>query len=294
MSIPQQPENNNIQIQQVISDEIDILEYIKIFWQGKWYIIIITFAFAIGSVFYAKSLPNKYKSEALLAPVSEKKDALGGLSQLGGLASLAGVNLSSSGGIDKTALAIETLKSRNFLGKFITSHKLTPVLFKDVSPEPSIQKACLKLQSMISIISDNKTKMIRISIEHESSELAKQLVTDLISEINDNMKQRDLEEAQKSIDYLNTQISQTNLADIRSILYQLIEEQTKTLMLVNVRAEYIFKTIDPAIVPENKSKPNRAVIFITGTFIGVVLSLVLVLIKNAIVNMKNNKKQNKI
>src|SRR5690606_24613901 len=77
-----------------------------------------TFVFAVASVFYALSLPNIYKSEALLAPASEQKGA--GLSgQLGGLAALAGVSLGSGAGVDKTALALEVIKSRDFLGRFI-------------------------------------------------------------------------------------------------------------------------------------------------------------------------------
>ena len=48
---------------------------------------------------------------------------------------------------------------------------------------------------------------------------------------------RDIEEAEKSIAYLQQQISQTNIADLRTALYSLVEEQTKTLMLANVRDE---------------------------------------------------------
>lgn len=282
MTSPFNPESN-IQNQQSLNDEIDFSEMFKIIWKGKWVVIIITFIFAIGSIIYAKSLPNIYKSEALLSPVSEKKDGIGGLSQLGGLASLAGVSLGGGSGVDKTALAIETLKSRDFLSKFIKANNLTKDLFKNTTNnvEPSIQQACAKLQSMITIISDNKTKMIRIAIENESPELARDWVTKLIAEINANMKQRDMEEAKKSIDYLNNQIPQTNLADIKSILFQLIEEQTKTMMLVNVRDEYIFKTVDPAIAPEQKTKPQRSVICIFGTLMGVALSVGLLLFRNA-------------
>jgi len=287
MTSPYNPESN-IQNQKLLNDEIDFREMFKIIWKGKWVVISITFIFAIGSIIYAKSLPNIYKSEALLSPVSEKKDGISGLSQLGGLASLAGVSLGGSSGVDKIALAIETLKSRDFLSKFIKANDLTKELFKNTTNnvEPSIQQACAKLQSMITIIPDNKTKMIRISIENESPELARDWVTKLIAEINANMKQRDLEEAKKSIDYLNNQISQTNLADIKSILFQLIEEQTKTMMLVNVREEYIFKTIDSAIAPEQKVKPKRSSICISGTLLGVALSIGLLLIQNAFAKKK--------
>lgn len=110
-------------------DEIDLRELWNVIWRGKWIIIAITAIFAVASVFYALSLPNIYKSEALLAPAdSEQQGGLSGLSgQLGGLASLAGVNL-GGGKTDKTALAIEILKSREFFAKFAEKHNILPEL----------------------------------------------------------------------------------------------------------------------------------------------------------------------
>ena len=91
-----------------VDDEIDLKELFSAIWQGKWVIIVTTFIAAVIAVFYALSLPNIYKSEVLLAPAEENQG--GGMSalasQFGGLAAIAGVNL-SGGGADKTTLALE-------------------------------------------------------------------------------------------------------------------------------------------------------------------------------------------
>ena len=50
------------------------------------------------------------------------------------------------------------------------------------------------------------------------------------------------------------------------VFAQLIEEQTKTIMLANVSKDYVFDVIDPPVAPELKSKPSRAVICVLGTF----------------------------
>ena len=63
------------------------------------------------------------------------------------------------------------------------------------------------------------------------------------------------------------------------MLYQLIEEQTKTVMFANVREQYVLKTIDPALVPELKSGPKRAFICVLGMLLGGVLAVVIVLIR---------------
>ena len=74
----------------------------------------------------------------------------------------------------------------------------------------------------------------------------------LVEDINTDMKIRDKEEAERSIKYLQSQIANTNIVEQKTLLYQLIEEQAKTLMFAEVRDEYVFKTIDPALVPELK------------------------------------------
>ena len=54
----------------------------------------------------------------------------------------------------------------------------------------------------------------------------------------------------------------------------------ETVMLAEVRPEYVFKTIDPAVVPEEKSKPSRALICVLGTLLGGMLGVVIVLIRH--------------
>ena len=69
---------------------------------------------------------------------------------------------------------------------------------------------------------------------------------------------------------------------MRNLFYELIQSQTETMMLANVREEYVFKTIDPATVPEFKSEPKRALICILGTFLGGFLALIYVLVRHYI------------
>ena len=94
----------------VYDDEIDLRELFRVLWAGKWLIGGITFAAAAIAVVVALMLPNIYRAEALLAPNDQQ--GAGSLSSLaaqyGGLASLAGINL-STGSADKTALGLEVL-----------------------------------------------------------------------------------------------------------------------------------------------------------------------------------------
>ena len=49
-------------------DEIDLRELFSVLWEGKISILLVLALSAVISVAFALSLPNKYKSEALLAP----------------------------------------------------------------------------------------------------------------------------------------------------------------------------------------------------------------------------------
>jgi LPS O-antigen subunit length determinant protein (WzzB/FepE family) len=54
-------------------------------------------------------------------------------------------------------------------------------------------------------------------------------------------------------------------------------------MLAKVRQEYAFKTIDPAVVPEEKSEPNRALICVLGTLLGGMLAVLWVLVAHYVI-----------
>jgi uncharacterized protein involved in exopolysaccharide biosynthesis len=305
---------NDAQFPQQPDDEIDLRELFFVIWQGKWLIIAITAVFAIGSVVFAINQPNIYKSEALLAPADAEQGG-GGLAalagQFGGLASMAGINLGGKGGVDKTQMAIEVMKSRQFTSDFIQKHNILPDLIaakkwnmadntvtydgdiylaednkwiREVEapfkPEPSMQEAFKVFSKIVAANTDKETGMIKITVEHLSPFIAQQWVNWLIEDINKVMKERDVAEAIKSTAFLESKIEQTNVADIRSILYKLVEEQAKTIMFAEVRDEYVFKTIDPALVAEEKAGPKRALICVLGTLLGGMLAVMLVLIRH--------------
>lgn len=297
-------------------DEIDLAELWHAIWSGKLLIIVISSIFAISSIIYAINQPDIYRASTLLAPSSEQGGA-GGLAkmagQFGGLASLAGINL-GSGANDKTGLALEVLKSRVFIEEFINKHQLIvpliaaqgwdaeskELILNDkvyektadtwlVKSVPSPWQAYKAFIANLTITKSAETGMITLAIEHYSPEVATQWLLWLVNDINSTMREQDKVEAQNSIDYLSKKLQETQLADMQTVFYQLIEEQTKTIMLAEVSQEYVLKTIDPANAPEEKAKPKRALIVVLGTMLGGVLSLLIVLIRY----FNNKSSQNK-
>lgn len=297
-----------------IGDEIDLRELFDAFWKGKWIIIVTTIVFAVGAVLYSLSLPNIYKSDALLAPAESSSG--GGLSkmasQLGGLAALAGVNL-DAGESSQTDLAVQVMKSRQFVEAFISKHDLLVplmagkdwdlannklILDEDLySPSsgewlrepnglrgttPTAQEAFEVFnKEILSVNQDKESGLYTVAVKYYSPYLAQQWVNWLIEDINKVMRERTIAETSQNLAYLNAQLQKTAVADMQSMFYKLIEEQTKSLMLAEVQEEFIFKIVDPAVVPELEDGPKRALICVLGTLLGGMLGIAIVLLRFA-------------
>ena len=297
---------------QIEDDEIDLRELFATIWAGKLLIIRITSLFAVLAVVYALMQPNIYRSEALLSPVQAGDSASSLASKFGGLASLAGVSLPGGGGADKTAFAIEYIKSRAFLTTFINKHPdVLPELMaidkwnagnntisyiaelynaetgewvREVNfpkqPKPSVQQAHGKFKQQLSIAQDKDSGFVTLAIEHQSPYVAKKWVSWLIRDVNDVLRSKDIAQAERSIEYLQSEINNTSISEMRSSLFNLVKSQTHTIMLANASPEYIFKTVDPAVVPELKAKPKRALIAVLGTLLGGMLGVLIVLVRH--------------
>ena len=64
-----------------------------------------------------------------------------------------------------------------------------------------------------------------------------------------------------------------NLVGIAHYLNTSPEELTKKIMIANVREEYAFKIIDPAVVPEKKYAPSKRNIVIISFILGLFISV---------------------
>ena len=302
---------NEIQAPQTYDDEIDLRELFSVLWAGKKLIVAVTAVFAVVSVIYALSLANQYKASAVVSPADSGGSSLGSMAgQLGGLASLAGINI-GSGESNETQEAMEIMQSWGFMEEFIQTHDLQVPIYAaigwdkgsnnlkldndlyDVASQrwliedatggehraPSSWEVYQRFKSRVAVSQDKNSGLINVSVEYYSPQVAKQWVDLFISTINDYMRARKLEQVNRNIEYLTVQIEKTAIADMREVFYQLIEEQTKSKMLAEASPEYAFVTVSRAMVPEEKSQPKRALVCILGTLLGGMLSVLWVLVR---------------
>ena len=205
-----------------------------------------------------------YRATITFLPVADANQAgaLGSLaSQFGGLSALAGLSLSSDD--NKRVVGRAVLESRQFINDFIGHEELLPILFPDqwdaesrswidTENTPSMEDGYrLFVNDVMNIDEDRKSGLIRLGIEWTDPELAASWSNQLVEQVNQVMRDKTIDEATKSIQYLNEQLDQTQIVEIRLSIYRLIENQIQRIMLANVRDEYVFEMVDRALVPDS-------------------------------------------
>lgn len=284
------------------NDEINLYELFKTFWDSKWLISSITIASCIFIVLYSLSIPNVYRSSALVIPAQSQGSSMSGsLSGLGGLASMAGISIPSGNSNNKEE-AIAVLTSHQFLEDFIINNDiLLPLMASKgwdakknelilnskiydiknkkwagkTNTPPSIQEAVRSFRQIYIVSENKKNGFVTISIDFYSPYVSKQWIDLIIENINETMRVQAVSMATSSLNYLNEQISKTNISEIKIVLSELAKSETQKIMLSKSSPEYVFKTIDKAFAPEIKISPRRSVICIIGALVGFSLSLLI-------------------
>ena len=273
--------------------EFSFKNLLEAIWINRF--LIILFPLLVGSItaLYPLTLPNLYRAEILLATAESK--AQGPSIAQGGLAAMAGISL-PSGTDDKTLIAIETVKSKKFISEFLIRHEALPALMAPISWNStedilevgeyhgSIQQATEQWKRIFFVEKLSKVEpLVLMTITHISPTQARDWLVYIVEDLNKILSQRDVAEVKESIKYLEEQISNTNVSDLKELFYGMIESQTSKAMLAEVRSEYAFRVIDPAIAPELKHSPHRAVITIQSviySFIAITVLCVMLYINN--------------
>jgi hypothetical protein len=299
-------------------DEIDLRELFYVLLEGKWIIVSLTAFVSIIGVIYSLLLPNIYESKAMLVPVNSSSGISGALGSYSGLAGLAGISLPSGGDEGNSAKAIQKISSLSFFENNILPNIHLPDLMavkswnsktntltfddsiydtnsntwiRDYSyPQQQIPSAQESFEvfktAHLSLSEDKKSGFITLAIKHQSPFIAKQWVELVINQVNAFYRQKDKSESEKAVSYLNQQISITGLSEIKQVIAQLLQEETKKLTLIEANQYYVFDYIDPPAVMEKKSEPKRSLICILSALLGGMLSILLVLIRHYAFNKK--------
>jgi uncharacterized protein involved in exopolysaccharide biosynthesis len=275
-------------------------------WARRRLLIVATLATGILAAIVSLFIQPSYRATVLLAP-PEKSSESGGLAalagQFSGLADLAGVNLGGGGDIDQS---IALMTSRQFTEQFITSEHVLqamypklwdtaanrwikgddtrghesvfgwiaekigtqgPPIAKSTADGPSMWEAVKKFDQLRKVSKDKKTSLIVLTVDWRDPVVAARWANHLVSQLNQHARDRAIEYANRSLVYLNGELNNTHVLEMQQTIYRLIEREMRTQVSANVREEYAFRVLDPAIPPEERESPHRTLITLAAMFI---------------------------
>jgi uncharacterized protein involved in exopolysaccharide biosynthesis len=248
----------------------------------------------IGFALWAFLVPPTYRATVVVVPAGVEK-GLGGagamLGQLGGLASLAGLNLASGDSLTEEALAV--LQSREFGERFISDHDLLPRFFPHkwdgdrnqvgivADGRPTLAEGFRHFDENVRRVSrDKKSGLIMVSVDWTDREEAAAWANDLVGRINADMRTRAIESATASLAFLESERERTAFVETRQTINRLIEAQVSQRMIASVTPEYVFRVVDRALPPDAKDpvSPTRTFLLIAGPIVGLMLGAALALL----------------
>lgn len=238
---------------------------------------------------------NIYVSSAWLVPTKEAQGAgLSGLAnKFGGLASIAGIDLGDSG-TSKVDYAIQRMQAKSFalpiieelgwkeelFAAYSWDSESTEIIYdsdvfdsqenkwvRKVKPprraEPSLQEVFDEgYIKRLSVKKDQNSGFVKISFSHPSPVFASEVVFELVSRINQDVRDKEITDARSKLEYLNEQVENVASTELRSMFYQLIQEQHQTIMLADSKQDYVFEYVDQPFVPELHDQPQRIIYLI--------------------------------
>jgi LPS O-antigen subunit length determinant protein (WzzB/FepE family) len=302
--------NQNTSIDDYIENDIDLIDLLKVIWKSKIIVMVFIFIFSISAVIYSLLLPNEYESSAILSPVVQEKSANTSMKNLGGLAGIAGIDLSSRSGSYNSFTAPEKIKSLSFFKSNILPNIFLPNLMaieswdretntitydknkyydgKWVRKSSYLNKKVPSAQESFSAFIDKHfevteskdTGFLIISVKHQSPFIAKKWTELIVDEINHFYRAKDRAEAKLIIEFLNTALTETSFSEVKEVIADLLKNKIQELSLIEVSNFYVYEYIDLPVAPEKKFSPNRALICILGAFFGFVFGVVIVLFRH--------------
>lgn len=301
-----------------ISSEIGKLDLVALgitVWQQKLKVLAVTAIACACATLYALSIAPLYHSFATLMPKSQSgASALAGFAtQIGGAAALAGLPggfVGSNGG--DSALALGVLQSRRFFEAYLYQEMLvemhaavrydleSSVLVIDsnlynvsserwVRPPRELESILSKershkkfLTEHLTIADSDTSGFVTIGISHVSPEVAKRWVGLIVHSLDEAIRSEKERVGNASIRFLQTKLAETRLASVQETIANLLEEQIKSLMMINADENVVYQIIDPPYAPEQRTSPNRTLIVSMTFFITLVLSLAFVIVSELV------------
>lgn len=313
-------------------DEISLIDLFAVLLHRKWLVIGMTVGGAIFALVFSiislvlppeKSfLPNQYTPQAQML-INNSDSSSSSLGNLSSLASMAGVNIGSSGGISYSELAKYLVNSNTVQDSVIQKFNFIEEWEIKKSPKASSRKA---LSKKLKSDFDEDSGVFTVSFTDIDPKLAQEVVnyvvellekrfkdlgvdknelqkTNLEENINNTYDQivtlqKQIQDIEKSVNnvyspynapsiVMDTTLIKMELS-VQEEVYKQLKAQYETLKVTMASEQPIFQILEYAEIPDQKSKPSRGKLCIIITFAAFFISVFIAFLLNAISNIKKD------
>jgi len=262
------------------SEDLDLGILARLLWRRRRLVIIGSLIGALLFGISAFTAPPWFRAQVIVTPARERNQGGAGAlaTELGGLASLAGVDI-TPGGLSSIQTSAAVLESQHLAEEFIKRNGLLPELQRASGKNKTLWRATdFFKRGVLTIVKDQRKGVTTVAIDWTDPATAARWANGYVALANDLIRNHALEDATRNIAYLQEQVAKTTDVDLRKVMYNLIESETRTQMLAKGRAEYAFQVVDPATAPELKAGPHRLIMTVIGFTVGFGFAAVLALI----------------
>lgn len=262
-----------------IEDGIDLVSLFLTLWRRKAWILAGTGLVTAAGLIHAFTATPVYHAQATISPKETEKggDASRLLSQFGGMGGMVASQLGMGNtNLDKIEII---LKGHELAEAVITRNNLMPVLFAekwnakdsawlpmDSAGIPTLRDGMDLLKDRILTVTiDAKKNILRTEVEFPDPLIAKQLVDNYLTALNDKIRSDVKTDAERNYEYLERQMFNTPDPVLKEKIQNMISYEIEKIMLVSSQS---FDILEKPMVPMRRSKPNRKLIVMLALLIG--------------------------
>lgn len=289
---------NNTQITD--KDEIDFRKIFHLLWQKKMWITGFVAVVCAITVAVVLNMDNIYASRAVLRPSHDNMNQMSSLaSNFGGLASLAGINLGSSGNVTPYNTMRAIVQDADFVYSFVKKNKFEPKVYDDYEDKKDKEKykenekyfLVKSLRESLSFSEDLKTGLITLSYENKDKIFAKQFIDLMLIELSEKYMSIEMANLQERIDNYKKEIDKTNDITLKNKLAEVVAGLIQNKVLSQAQEYYGFDILVNADISDNidKVKPKRGLICVAMFIASLIVSIGTVIIIDTFKNKESIK-----
>lgn len=307
---------NNINFQVT---ELTLLNLILLVWKRRLMVFSFALSFAIIGTALSFTVNKTFRAESTLIPAERYSGTMNANRTSARLGSMMMGLSNSSSEIDYVVLGVETIKSRSFIKNFLKDNNLEPYYsviksydlasdkfifdqdlydneLKDwtktakenelVPPDVVLYKNFMKRTVFTRDLANNTLKLYTI---HESPSIARNVNYLLIEALNKSISDFDSNIASNSMIYIGERLANTDGSELREMLSGMYVKELEKQMLTEVQEEYVFRTLDPPVLPKFKYRPSRFQFLLVSLILGIFVSISVILFQSIIISPRKKE-----